>query len=481
MEILTMDVIKGGKGNDSLVGSEGDDTLKGLAGRDTLDGKAGNDLLLGGDDFDRLWGGKGDDVLLGDGGDDIMNGGAGNDILVWNDGDGNDIMRGGDGYDIAVFNGSVDLGDKMTLTADGEKAIFQRLNLVPINLDVNYTEQFFVDGLGGDDALTVGDLTGTDVKKVIFEGNEGNDFLDAGETKVKVEANGGAGKDTLISGQIDDLLWGGGGDDFLAGEEGDDTMRGGAGDDIMAWDDGDGDDIMRGGEGYDTTVFEGSVDLGDEMTLTADGERAIFQRVNLGPVILDVDDTEKFEVSGLGGNDSLVIKDLSGTDVEKLYFNGNEGNDRLDASKTDIKIVADGGKGDDVLIGGTNNDLLIGGAGSDVLIGGGGKDVLNGGNGGNTYILAKANNSYYDDGKNGTAGLDDYALIEGFAKDSDAIQLKGAAGDYVLGSSPIDGVNGVSIYSDTNGNGILGGSDELIAVVAGVKDLNLAADYFDYV
>ncbi len=476
-----MDVILGGQNNDVLIGSKENDTLNGLAGEDTLDGKGGDDLLLGGDDNDRLWGGKGNDVLVGEKGDDIMRGGAGNDILAWADGDGNDFIRGGAGYDNTIFNGSVDLGDELTLEADGDRAIFQRVNLGPIFLDVDDSEQFTVSGLGGNDRLKIEDLTGTDVEKVVFNGNQGNDSLDAAETKVKIVADGGAGKDTLIGGAADDILRGGDGDDFLAGEKGDDIMRGGAGDDIMAWDDGDGDDIIRGGTGYDTTVFEGSVALGDELTLEADGDRAIFQRVNLGPVILDVDDTEKFEVSGLGGNDRLKIEDLTGTDVEKLIFNGNEGDDRLDASKTNIKIIADGGKGDDVLIGGTNNDTLIGGAGSDTLTGGGGKDVLIGGNGSNTYVLAKANSVYYNDGNNNTAGLNDYALIEDFSKSQDEIWLKGSASDYVIGASPIGGVNGTGIYLDTNGSGTLGANDELIAVVAGINNLNLTANYFDYI
>jgi Ca2+-binding RTX toxin-like protein len=476
-----MDVIVGGQNDDVLVGSKENDTLNGLAGEDTLDGKGGDDLLLGGDDNDILWGGKGNDVLVGEKGDDIMRGGAGDDILAWANGDGNDLIRGGAGYDNTIFNGSVDLGDEMTLKADGDLAIFQRINLVPIILNVDDSEQFTVSGLGGNDSLKIKDLTGTDVEKVVFNGNEGNDSLDGSKTDIKIIADGGAGKDNLITGAADDILSGSGGDDFLAGEKGDDIMRGGAGDDIMAWDDGDGDDIMRGGAGYDTTIFEGSVDLGDELTLEADGDLAIFQRVNLVPVTLDVDDTEKFEVSGLGGNDSLIVKDLAGTDVEKLFFNGNEGDDSLDASKTDIKIIADGGKGDDVLIGGTNNDTLIGGAGSDTLTGGGGKDVLIGGNGSNTYVLAKANSVYYNDGDNSTAGLNDYALIEDFSKSQDEIWLEGSAGDYVIGASPIDGVNGSGIYLDTNGSGTLGANDELIAVVEGVNNLNLTANYFDYI
>jgi Ca2+-binding RTX toxin-like protein len=449
-----MDIIVGGAGDDNLAGGDKNDILKGLGGNDNLAGLKG---------------------------DDIMRGGSGDDVLFWGDGDGNDLMEGGAGYDTAIFAGSVELGDEMTLTANGDRALFQRLNLVPINLDINNTEKIDTIGLGGDDSLVVGDLAGTDVKKLSFDGGDGNDFLEAGETKIKIEADGGAGNDSLISGQANDLLWGGSGDDFLAGELSDDTMRGGSGNDIMAWDNGDGNDVMEGGAGYDTAIFAGSEKLGDEMTLTADGDRALFQRINLVPVVLDVDDTEKFEVEGLGGNDSLVVGNLAKTDVKKLYFDGGNGNDYLDASKTDIKIDALGGKGNDVLIGGSNNDNLIGGDGNDILIGGGGIDTLIGEGGSDTFALTDGKQYYYDDGNNGTAGYKDYALIQTFNKNHDEIRLKGSADEYVVGESTLNSIGGVGIYRDTNSNGVLGANDELIAVVTGVNDLNLKADYFDYV
>jgi len=46
-----------------------------------------------------------------------------------------------------------------------------------------------------------------------------------------------------------------------------------------------------------------------------------------------------------------------------------------------LKLTADGGADDDVLIGGAGADVLLGGAGDDVLLGGGGIDILDGGPG----------------------------------------------------------------------------------------------------
>ena len=501
-----MDTIVGGNGNDSLTGSAENDVMIGNNGNDTLNGLGGNDTLRGGNDSDRL---------IGEKGSDLFEGGLGNDRMIWNDGDGSDVMRGGAGNDVTEFNGSVAKGDDLSLKADGGKAIFQRLNLVPITLDVDDTEQFDINGLGGDDTLNIKDLSGTDVQQVNFRGNDGNDFLDASLTNVKILADGGVGNDTIQGGNNTDTLYGGEGrdllrggnnndtlyggkdNDVLIGDKGSDLFEGGLGNDRMIWNDGDGSDVMRGGAGNDVTEFNGSVAKGDDLSLKADGGKAIFQRLNLVPITLDVDDTEQFDINGLGGDDTLNVKDLSGTDVQQVNFRGNDGNDFLDASLTNVKILADGGVGNDTLFGGRNNDTLIGGEGGDLLEGGGGNDVLiggslnvattgfidtlTGGNGSDQYVLANANSVFYNDGNNATAGLNDYALIQGFNTSQDKIQLEGAANKYVLGSSPINGINGTGIYLDTNGNGTLGNTDELISVVAGVTNLNLTAGYFTYV
>ncbi|NJK68582.1 MAG: calcium-binding protein [Microcoleus sp. SU_5_3] len=437
---------------------------------DIFDGGEGNDLLRGGNNNDTLLGNGGNDTLIGDKGSDVFNGDAGNDRMIWNDGDGSDTMRGGLGIDVTEFNGSVAQGDDLVLKADGQKANFQRLNLVPITLDVDDTEQFEINGLGGDDTLNVKDLSGTDVQQVQFKGNDGSDRLDATPTNVKINADGGNGNDTLQGGRNNDLLRGGndndslagnGGNDTLIGDKGSDTFEGGIGDDRMIWNDGDGSDTMRGGLGIDVTEFNGSVAQGDNLVLKADGQKANFQRLNLVPITLDVDDTEQFEINGLGGDDTLNVKNLFGTDVRQVEFQGNEGNDILDARQTNVKIIADGGVGNDTLIGGSNNDSLVGGAGNDFLQGGGGNDTLiggsantatigfidtmNGGNGSNTYVLGNANSSFYNDGNSTTSGLNDYALIQGFNPVQDKIQLQGSAKNYVLGASPINGTAGTAI------------------------------------
>jgi Ca2+-binding RTX toxin-like protein len=397
----------GGEGNDTLDASETNVKViaDGGAGEDYLVGGFGDDLLRGGDGNDFLAGGEGNDTLIGDRGDDIMEGGKGDDRLIWNPGDGSDIMSGGEGYDVVEVNGG-NAGEEFLLQKDAnwsdtQKVIFDRIDPFPFTLTVDTVEAFEVNGNGGDDSFTVKDLTGTDVKQVTFNGGEGNDTLDASETNVKVIADGGAGEDYLVGGFGDDLLRGGDGNDFLAGGEGNDTligdrgddiMEGGKGDDRLIWNPGDGSDIMSGGEGYDVVEVNGG-NAGEEFLLQRDAnwsdtQKVIFDRLNPGPFTLTVDTVEAFEVNGNGGDDSFTVKDLTGTDVELVTFNGGEGNDTLDASETNVKVIADGGAGDDLLIGGAGDDILIGGAGSDILIGGGGNDTLIAGEGSTAFAFS---------------------------------------------------------------------------------------------
>ena len=74
---------------------------------------------------------------------------------------------------------------------------------------------------------------------------------------------------------------------------------------------------------------------------------------------------------------------------DRLTVNALAGDDVVEASGLAagaIQLTADGGDGDDVLIGGAGNDVLAGGAGDDVLIGGPGLDILDGGPGDNIVI-----------------------------------------------------------------------------------------------
>ncbi|MGZ8347892.1 MAG: calcium-binding protein, partial [Allosphingosinicella sp.] len=72
----------------------------------------------------------------------------------------------------------------------------------------------------------------------------------------------------------------------------------------------------------------------------------------------------------------------------ELIINMLGGDDVVEASglNAPIRLIADGGDGNDVLVGGNFADDLRGGLGDDVLIGGLGIGILDGGLGDNIII-----------------------------------------------------------------------------------------------
>jgi Ca2+-binding RTX toxin-like protein len=129
-------------------------------------------------------------------------------------------------------NGSPTAGDVFTVQPNGARIGFQRTNLVPFSLDIGSSETMHANGLGGDDAITVGDVG-----------------------SFSVTAAGGAGNDTLTGGASSDIFHGGSGND---------TINPGGGLDFVSGDDGDDQvdvrdntaDVARGGDGNDSVVAD---------------------------------------------------------------------------------------------------------------------------------------------------------------------------------------------------------------------------------
>jgi Ca2+-binding RTX toxin-like protein len=256
--------------------------------------------------------------------------------------------------------------------------------------------------------------------------------------------NGGLGVDVLL---------GGDGDDLVNGGDGDDLAMAGAGDDTFVWNPGDDSDTLEGQAGFDNMLFNGS-NVAENINLTANGGRVLFFR-DVANVTMDLDDVEAVDVNALGGADTVVVNDLSGTDVtdvdpnlaaaggagdlqpDTVIVNGTNGDDiawvaaggsavnvsglatavnitggeaaadrvtvnalagddvvsAADMPAGFIRLTADGGDGADVIIGSEGDDVLLGGAGDDVILGGGGNDVIDGGDGDDIEIQLVAENT----------------------------------------------------------------------------------------
>ncbi len=153
-------VVSGLDGNDTITGQNGIATITAL----TIDGGNGNDTLGGGDGDDLILGGTGNDLVDGNRGTDRALLGGGDDTFQWDPGDGSDIVEGQGGDDRLAFNGS-NIGEKVSVFANGDRILFNR-DVAAIPMDVNGVERVTFRALGGADEITVGDLSGTDVKSV---------------------------------------------------------------------------------------------------------------------------------------------------------------------------------------------------------------------------------------------------------------------------------------------------------------------------
>jgi Ca2+-binding RTX toxin-like protein len=412
---LSLDQSNGALPAAQLFGGTGNDTVVGGSGGDKLFGQSDNDVILGKGGFDLLFGGSGNDTLTGGDADDQMFGEAGDDRMIWNPGDDSDLMEGGAGIDTAEVNGGGG-AEVFTVTANGARVRFDRVDPAPFSSDIGTTEKLVVNANGGDDFFSAtGNLAAL----------------------IEITVDGGAGNDTILGSNGKDILLGGDGDDFIDGQQGNDVAFLGAGDDTFQWDPGDGSDVVEGQDGTDTMLFNGSG--GNEIfEASANGGRVLFTR-NLGNIVMDLNDVEAIDLNALGGADTVTVNDLSGTDVvevnidlagviggttgdgqtDTVIVNGTNGDDTIDVvgagndlsvlglpaqvnvSNTDgigdkltinalggddkitattlaagiVSLTVDGGAGDDTILGSQGADTVLGGDGNDFVFGDNGNDV----------------------------------------------------------------------------------------------------------
>jgi Ca2+-binding RTX toxin-like protein len=423
-DVITLNQANGALPAANLFGGAGNDTITAGAGNDQLFGQAGNDTLYGAGGFDFLSGGDGNDTLTGGDADDQIYGEAGNDLMIWNPGDDSDFMEGGADVDTVQVNagGGAEI---FTITANGTRVRFDRLDPAPFALDIGTTENLVVNMNGGNDSISAtGNLAAL----------------------INITVNGGAGNDTILGSNGADTLNAGDDDDFVDGQQGNDTVNLGAGNDVFQWDPGDGSDIVEGGAGTDRMLFNGSSGA-ELMEASAVAGRLRFTR-NLGTIQMDVNDVETVDVNALGNTDTIVVQDLSTTDVTEINVNlagligGTFGDAQFDTVTTngttngdviDVvgagtsvsvlglparvnttyldatdAIVVNGQGGNDTITattvaagvaaftldGGVGNDTILGSQGNDVLLGGEGADFVFGDNGNDTAFLGAADDQF---------------------------------------------------------------------------------------
>jgi Ca2+-binding RTX toxin-like protein len=269
----------------------------------TSDGLATNptpsaDIIKAGGGDDRVGSGDGDDQVFLGKGDDIFD--WGNSSFA---GTGSDVVNGGKGTDTVNFKG---FGADIALTANGGFAV---ISSDLFEVDLTNVERINIGGANAEDAIKIGDLTGTSVEKVVVDLGDilapgqpdnasdivhlngsragdhitamksggsikieglpaevtlkhlgahddvtiaaggGKDTIDASKLptgKVTLAISGDGGRDHVIGSSGGDLLFGGGGKDVIHGGKGADTIFGG---DFLGTDNAA--DVLRGGRGSD--------------------------------------------------------------------------------------------------------------------------------------------------------------------------------------------------------------------------------------
>jgi Ca2+-binding RTX toxin-like protein len=276
-----------------------------------------------------LTGGGGGDILTGGDGDDVLVGGAGNDTIEG--GTGSDSLSGGDGDDILRVTGA---GSVTVAGGAGTDTLI-----------IDYSS------IAGGVTRSLGKLG---------DGWSGT-FTDLGDNKVEFSSverfifTGGAGSDSFMASDGDDVLSGGGSADVFYALSGNDVLNGEAGDDQL--DGGQGDDRMMGGAGGDFYIVDS---LGDVVTELAD-EGHDYVRTALAAYALPANVEELIGTNAGGmtlrGNalDNIVTGD-AGADIFRLEDGGAD--------------TVDGGDGDDLLVfgGAFGDDRVTGGAGHDTVV-----------------------------------------------------------------------------------------------------------------
>jgi Ca2+-binding RTX toxin-like protein len=318
----------------------------------------------------------------------------------------------------------------------------------------NQVRQIIVLARAGNDLVLIDESNGvfTDTEATVVYGEEGNDDL-----------RGGSGPE---------LFFGGLGNDTLDTNKGNDLALLGAGDDSFTWDPGDGSDVVEGQDGTDTMVFNGSSGA-EKFEASANGPRVRFTR-DLGNIVMDLDGVEKILTQALGGADTAVVNDLSGTDLKNVELelesaigsnagdgaadsvtvNGTSADDTINvvpnAGGVDVtglaaavriehseaandSLLVNGLAGNDTINGnvglaaliklsidgGAANDTINGGDGSELLLGGDGNDAIDGNRGDDRGLLGAGDDSFRWDPGDGSD------TIEGQAG-TDTMQFNGA-------------------------------------------------------
>ena len=289
-DTLTMDEVNGALPKVTMIGGVGNDVMTGGSANDILIGQAGNDTVLGKGGFDQMFGGADNDVLTGGDADDQAFGEAGDDRMIWNPGDDTDLNEGGAGIDTTEVNGG-NGAEQFTATANGARVRFDRVDPAPFAVDMGTTEKLVLNANGGDDTLHGRQRTWPRWSRSRSTAAPGT--TTSREQRHRVPARRRRQRlHRRQPGQRRRRHWA-------------------PATTSSSWDPGDGNDTIEGQDGVDSMLFNGA-NIAENFDVSANGRRVRFTR-NIANIVMDLNDVEDIDVNALGGDDNVVVNDLSGT------------------------------------------------------------------------------------------------------------------------------------------------------------------------
>ncbi|MET0457640.1 MAG: hypothetical protein ABW195_00205 [Ilumatobacteraceae bacterium] len=208
----------------------------------------------------------------------------------------------------------------------------------------------------GDDGSAEHTFDRTTFSRIVVSLGSGNDTFRVDQTNgafadEAMTVDGNSGNDVMDGGDGVELFIGGSGNDAVDGNRGNDTGQLGSGNDSFRWDPGDGSDVVEGASGTDTMDFNGA-GVAENMSLSANGSRTVFLR-DVANIRMDMDDVEQLDLTALGGVDTILVGDMSGTDFRHAAIDlagpGGVGDQQADSVTVEgtaradrIDVTADG-------------------------------------------------------------------------------------------------------------------------------------------
>jgi Ca2+-binding RTX toxin-like protein len=332
VQIVNIENVEGGAGNDRLYGNSSDNTLSGLAGNDILVGRAGNNTLDGGDDFDTA-----------------------------------------DYSGVDSLNGiNVNLG--LSIQQVQNNGYVGKDTLISIEKIIATKNSDFIQG----------STTRTDNSTLYFELGAGNDtiFAGSGANVIYTSRISESGTDYT---SYNNTVFSGTGSDTVFGSSGNDTFVVSASDALGST----GNDTFYGISGINTIDYSLVTDI--DANGTTGGINVTLNGTNDVYIALSGGNTNTIQnvshIIGTGNNDIL-----RGDNFNNI-LDGGAGNDTIFGTAGNNTLS--GGSGADSITGGTAVDTIYGGLDDDTIFSSTGNDTIYGGDGLDTFDLSARTGKIY--------------------------------------------------------------------------------------